>query len=240
MSDNKKNVHKGHRQKIRERYYETGLTGMPDHNILEFILFFGIPQKDTNEMAHELIDRFGSFSGVLEAKRTDLLEVKGMTETAACLLTMFLPVYKRYVADLNKKRPVFSTRKDYVKYLKNVYLDNPNIERIYILCLDSNDRMVACRKISEGDFSTALFDVRKIASVVLEVNAKKIVVSHNHPNGMLTPSRDDCEVTASLRDLMKLLKVTFVDHIIITDTSYFSFDGSARYSHFVNGGEPLF
>lgn len=239
MPDNKKNVHKGHRQKIRERYYETGLAGMPDHNILEFILFFGIPQKDTNEMAHELIDRFGSFSGVLEAKRTDLLEVKGMTETAACLLTMFLPVYKRYVADLNKKRPVLESRKDYVKYLRHIYLDNPNIERIYILCLDSNNRLIACRKISEGDFSTSLFDVRKIASVVLEINAKKVVISHNHPSGKLEPSKNDCDVTRELGELMRLLKVKFIDHIIITDTSYFSMVGSAKYTHLVSGGESI-
>lgn len=240
MPDDKKNIHKGHRQKIRERYYETGLEGMPDHNILEFILFFGIPQKDTNAMAHELIEKFGSFSGVLEAKRAELLEVKGMTETAACLLTMFLPVYKRYVADLNKKKPVLETRKDYVKYLRHVFLDSPNVERIYMLCLDSNNRLITCRKISEGDFSSALFDVRKIASAVIEVNAKKVVLSHNHPNGKLEPSKNDCEITRDLGNLLRLLKVNFVDHIIMTDTSYFSMSGSAKYVHFINGGEPLF
>ena len=239
MAEKNNNIHKGHRQKIRERYYETGLTGMPDHNILEFILFFGIPQKDTNEMAHELIDRFGSFSGVLEAKRAELLDVKGMTETAACLLTMFLPVYKRYVADLNKKKPVLENTKDYVKYLRHIYLDDPNIERIYILCLDSNNRLIACRKISEGDFSTSLFDARKVASTVLEVNAKKVVISHNHPNGKIEPSSNDCSVTFELGNLIRLLKVNFIDHIIITDTSYFSMRGSAKYIHFVNGGEAL-
>ncbi len=239
MADNNKNIHKGHRQKIRERYYETGLTGMPDHNILEFILFFGVPQKDTNEMAHELIERFGSFSAVLEARRTELLEIKGMTETAACLLTMFLPVYKRYVADLNKKKPVLEQTKDYVKYLRHIYLDNPNIERIYLLCLDSNNRLIACRKISEGDFSSALFDVRKVASIVLEVNAKKVVISHNHPSGRLEPSGNDCSVTLEISNLLSILKVRLADHIIITDTSYFSMVSSGKYIHFVNGGEPL-
>ncbi|MBQ4348710.1 MAG: hypothetical protein IJC79_03745 [Clostridia bacterium] len=239
MAEAKRNVHQGHRQKVRDRYYETGLTGMPDHNILEFLLFFGIPQRDTNEMAHELIDRFGSFSGVLEAKKADLLDVKGMTETAACLLTLFLPVYKRYVEDLHKKRPVLATKKDYIKYLRHLYLDSPNNERIYILCFDSNNRLVACRKISEGDFSSALFDIRKIASAVLEVNAKKIVLSHNHPNGMLEPSREDCSITAELRDLLSLLKVKFVDHVIITDTNHFSMCSSGRYTHLINGGEPL-
>ncbi len=240
VKDKKRNVHQGHRQKVRDRYYETGLSGMPDHNIIEFLLFFGIPQRDTNEMAHELIDRFGSFSGVLEAKRTDLLDVKGMTETAACLISLFLPVYKRYVEDLHKKRPVLATRKDYINYLKHLYLDSPNNERMYILCFDSNNRLIACRKISEGDFSSSLFDIRKIASTILEVNAKKIVLSHNHPNGLIDPSVDDCAITAKLRDLTVLLNVKLVDHVIITDTSYFSMSSSGQYIHYINGGNPLY
>lgn len=229
------NIHKGHRQKVKDRYFETGLDGMPDHNILEFLLFFGIPQRDTNAMAHELIERFGSFSGVLEAKKADLMDVKGMTENAACLLTLFLPVYKRYTEDLHKKRPVMTNRRDYIKYLKNLYLDSPNNERVYILCFDSNNKLIACRKISEGDFSATLFDVRKITSAVLEVNAKKVILSHNHPSGQTEPSRDDCLVTKNLRDLLTLLKVKFVDHVIITDMSYFSMSGSVTYAHYVMG-----
>ena len=237
--DKKKNIHQGHRKKVKENYYENGLTGMAPHKILEFILFFGIPQKDTNEIAHELIDRFGSFSKVLEAKRTDLLDVKGMTESAACLISMFLPVYKKYVEDLNKKRPVLAKRKDYIDYLKPLYLDDPQVEKIYILCLDSNDKLIACRKINEGDFTTALFDVRKIAAAVLEVNAKKLILSHNHPNGSLEPSEDDCKVTANLRELLTLIKVKFVDHVIITDTGYFSMSGSGYYVHHIIGGPQL-
>ncbi len=235
----KKNIHQGHRQKVRERYYQTGLIGMPEHNILEFILFFGVPQRDTNEIAHELIARFGSFSGVLEAKRTDLLSVKGMTETAACLISMFLPVYKRYVEDLNKKRPALLTRRDYINFLKPLYLDSPNIEKIYILCLDSNNKLIACRKISEGDFSASLFDIREIAAAVLEVNAKKVVLSHNHPGGQLEPSKDDCRSTGELKELLNLIKVKFVDHVIITDTGHFSMVSSGYYAHFITGGPQI-
>lgn len=237
--DKKVNIHKGHRQKVKERYFETGLAGMPDHNVLEMLLFFGIPQKDTNEMAHELIEKFGSFSAVLEAKKADLMEVKGMTENAACLITLFLPVYKRYTEDLNKKRPIMQSRKDYIKYLKNLYLDSPNNERVYILCFDSNNKLIACRKISEGDYASSLFDIRKISSIVLETNAKKIVLSHNHPNGQLEPSRDDCIITKDLHDLLKFLKVKLVDHVIITDTSYFSMTSSVTYAHYVTGQDRI-
>ena len=109
MAENQdKNIHKGHREKVKQRYYEAGLNSMPDHNILEMLLFFGIPYKDTNEMAHELIARFGSFSGVLEADVKDLVTVKGMTENAAFLITMILPLYKRYMEDISSRKPEFS------------------------------------------------------------------------------------------------------------------------------------
>lgn len=235
MSEEKSkiNIHKGHRQKVKQRYFETGLDGMPDHNVLELILFFGIPQRDTNVMAHELIEKFGSFSGVLEAKKADLMSVKGMTENAACLISIILPTYKRYVENLNRKKPVMASRNDYIKYLKNLYLDSPNNERVYILCFDSNNRLLSCRKISEGDFTSSLFDIRKIISVVLETNAKKVIISHNHPNGQIDPSKDDCLITQDLSLALGYIKVKLIDHVIITDTSYFSMSGSMPYARYV-------
>ena len=234
----KTNIHKGHREKVKQRYYEAGLNSMPDHNILELLLFFGIPQKDTNPIAHELIEKFGSFSGVLEASKADLQSVKGMTENAACLLTLILPVYKRYVNDLHKKKKKFSDAKDIADYLRPLYLDTNN-ERIYALCLDSEDRMVACRVVSDGDIDSSTLDIRKLASIVLEVKAKKVVLSHNHPNGSLVPSQADAISTQYACELMNLLKVQVVDHIIITDKSYFSMKNSPAHIHLFYGADPL-
>ena len=238
MADDKINIHKDHRKKVKERFFECGFTGMPDHNILELLLFFGIPQKDTNPIAHELIEKFGSFSGVLEASKTDLQSVKGMTESAACLLTLFLPVYKRYVNDLHKKRKKFTDAKDIADYLRPLYLDTNN-ERVYALCLDSDNRMVACRVVSDGDIDSSAFDIRKLASIVLEVKAKKVVLSHNHPNGSLVPSQGDAIATKAAQELMQLLKVQLTDHIIVTDKSYFSMIKSPAHIHLFYGAEPL-
>ena len=236
--DKKVNIHKGHREKVKNRYYESGMSGMPDHNILEFLLFFGIPQKDTNTIAHELINKFGTFSGVLEAKRSDLLSVKGMTENAACLITMILPIYKRYINDLNKKKRKFESTKEIVEFLRPLYLDTQN-ERIYVLCFDSQDRMIACRAASEGTRGSASFDCSTMASIVLEVKAKKVILSHNHPNGSLVPSNDDVRLTEQMRDFLSYLGVQLKDHIIITDKSYFSMLNSPSYTHIIYGVEPL-
>ena len=239
LKDGKKsNIHKGHREKVKQRYYESGLNSMPDHNILEMLLFFGIPQRDTNPLAHELIERFGSFSGVLEAGKADLLSVKGMTESAACLLTLFLPVYKRYINDLHKKKRKFTDAKDVADYLRPLYLDTNN-ERVYALCLDSEDRVIACRVVSDGDIDSSSFDIRKLASIVLEVKAKKVILSHNHPNGSLMPSKADGNATNFASELLRLLKVELVDHIIVTDKSHFSMKNSPAHIHLFYGVDPL-
>lgn len=238
-SDEKKtNIHKGHRDKVKKRYYESGMNGMPDHNILELLLFFGIPQKDTNPIAHELINKFGSFSGVLEAKMSDLQSVKGMTESAACLLTMILPVYKRYVNDLHKKKRKFETTKEIADYLRPLYLDTQN-ERIYVLCFDKDERLIACRAATEGTRGHTSFDCNTLASIILEVKAKKVILSHNHPNGTLSPSEDDIAVTETAREFLSYLGVQLLDHIIITDKSYFSMAKSPSHIHIIYGVEPL-
>lgn len=238
VKDKKDNVHKGHREKVKQRYYESGLNSMPDHNILEMLLFFGIPQKDTNPIAHELMTTFGSFSGVLEASYKDLRNVKGMTENAACLLSMILPTYKRYVADIHKKKRKFDTPEQMADFLRPLYLDTPN-ERIYAMCFDQHNNLIACRVVSDGDIDSSYLDVRQLASIVLEVKAKKVVISHNHPNGTLRPSSDDCKITETARDLLALLKVQLVDHIIITDESYVSMVKSPKYVHLIYGFNQL-
>jgi DNA repair protein RadC len=151
---------------------------------------------------------------------------------------LFLPVYKRYVKDLHKKKRKFTEAKDVADYLRPLYLDTNN-ERIYAVCLDADNRMIACRVISDGDIDSSAFDSRKLAAIVLEVKAKKVILSHNHPNGSLVPSPNDCRVTAMAFELLKLLKVQLVDHIIVTDKSYFSMSRSPGHTHLLCGARPL-
>lgn len=236
--EKKVNVHKGHRDKVKKRYYESGMTYMPDHNILEMLLFFGIPQKDTNPIAHELINKFGSYSGVLEAKLPELMAVKGMTENAACLITMILPLYKRYVSNLRKKKRKFESTQEIADFLRTMYLDTQN-ERIYVLCFDADEQLIACREASNGIKDSSSFDCNTMASIVLEVKAKKVIMAHNHPGGTLRPSSDDVAITEKMRVFLAYLDVQLLDHIIITDKSYFSMATSPSYIHVVYGVDPI-
>ena len=232
MADDKKekvNIHRNHRQKVRDRFYAGGFEGMAPHNILEMLLFFGIPYKDTNPIAHELINRFGSLSAVLEADRLDLVEIKGMTENAACLISMVLPLYKKYSQDLAKRKPKFKDNKEVADFLRSLYLDNNNVEQVYILCFDANDALISHHKVGEGDISYSNVDMRRLTSAVLKSNAASIILSHNHPHGIAAPSYMDGDVTASIATILNALNVKFSDHIIVTDKDYFSMANSARF-----------
>ena len=215
------NPHRGHRQKVRARYYANGLNGMPDHNVLEFLLFFGIPQKDTNALAHALLERFGSFAGVLQANAEQLKDVKGMTENAACLLTLFLPVYQRYLTDLSAKKPVFKTAKELADYMRPQFIDSQN-ERVFLLCFNESQRLIAMRCIAQGGLNQVMLDMRQMASAVLETNAKAAILVHNHPNGIALPSPDDLQTTKTVSQMLATLKVPLLNHVIITDQTYFS------------------
>lgn len=231
------NLHKGHRQKMREQYIANGLKGMADHNVLEFLLFFGIPQKDTNELAHRLLQRFGSFADVLRADVAELKALPGMTENAACLLHLILPVYQRYCASLSAARPVFSETKDILEFVRPYFLDATR-ERVFLLCLDDRKRLLALRKLNEGSLSDVMLDMRKIASVVLETKAKAVVLIHNHPNGIAQPSCNDIDTTKQVYTFLAHLKVHLLDHLILTEKDYCALAKTRRFCHLFYGMEP--
>lgn len=240
MSTQKKdeNLHSGHRKKVRNRYYECGLNGMADHNVLEFLLFFGIQRKDTNELAHRLIASFGSLSRVFEAKFDDLIKVKGMTENAACLITMMLPLYKRYVEDLHSRKPDMTSKDELVEYLRSKF--SKQVEQVYAICFDAKHSFISCRLIGEGDISSSAFDIRKLVSVALETNASMVVLAHNHPYGIHLPSQQDIDVTTMIAGVLNNIKVSLGDHLIVTDSGFSSLSEFPRYSHIFYGTEPLF
>ena len=234
-----KNVHEGHRQKVRERYYKGGLDCMPDHNVLEMLLFFGIPYKDTNEIAHSLIEKFGSFSGVLKADRADLKNVKGMTENAACLLSMLLPVFKRYTDDLMKEKPVLDSTEDIVHFIRPRFMDTTN-EKVFLICLDSDHSLISVRFVGEGDIASANLNLRAVASAVIETKAASAVLVHNHPNSIALPSQADINATKQVYEFLSMLRVRLLDHIIISQTGHCSMASVPKFAHIFYGLNPIF
>jgi len=232
------NIHKGHRQKLKARVAENGLSGEAPHTILELLLFFGIPYKDTNPIGHALLERFGSLSGVLRANLEELKSVKGMTENAALLLHLILPVYEAYQNDLMNMPTLPETTEELVAILRPKVIGKTT-EKVFLLCIGANGKLLCLRRIGEGDLSNAALDLRALASAVLETKAQDVILIHNHPIGVAAPSFQDVEATKQILSFLNEIGVRLLNHIILTEDDYCSMVDLPKFAHLFYGLEPL-
>lgn len=215
-----KTPHAGHRQRIIKKFMDHGLDSFAEHEVLELILFFAIPRADTNPIAHNLIEEFGSLQNVLDASSEDLTEIKGIGNNAATLLSLFRSV-SEYKNKLFKKNVVLHDSTDYGSYCLDYFADHVD-ESAIILALDSNHRLKKVSVISKGTFSETAFYAEKIMKTALTVRAPIVVLAHNHPGGKLSPSTADKILTRQLYDLMDAVHIKLVDHIICNEKHFTS------------------
>lgn len=213
-------IHSGHRQRLIEEYLSGGLEEFPPHKILELLLFFAIPRKDTNEIAHRLIQTFGSLSGVLEAPYEQLIAVEGVGHNTAVFLTMMPDLSRVYWRDSLARAPLHSSR-DAGTYLMT-HFAGLREEHVGLICLDAKNRIVSSRLFQEGSFNAADVNIRRILGAALQNNAVSVILAHNHPGGVALPSETDLETTQRLREALEPAGVTLRDHIILADGDYVS------------------
>ena len=225
----KKNIHKDHRKRIRARYFKEGIKSMADHNIVEFLLFFGIPYKDTNDIAHELIDKFGDLNGILEAPVEELMKVEGIGENAAALISLIHDIAVIY-NDV-KLYGIAATSEDmsFSEFLSVKYAGE-NRELVYLLYLDSRGKLQHCIKLCEGSPDSAVMDTRMVVEAVIRFDSKNVILAHNHPNGFAVPSTADVEATKNLVPVLRSIGVNLADHIIVAQDDTFSMASSRKYS----------
>lgn len=207
-------IHDGHRQRLRERFLAEGLESFKPHEILELLLFFGIQRKDTNELAHALISRYGSLAEVLDAPYEELLREKGMTAVAASLLKLAPALSRAYLLGRRNPQPALNSTSKLSAYLAD-YFVGETAEVVYLLCLDSSLNAISCERVAEGTVTAANVPIRTIVSNALQHNADQVVLAHNHPRGLAIPSSADILVTRTLANGLALLDIRLVDHIVV-------------------------
>ncbi len=222
MSD----IHDGHRERLKQRFLDNGLDTFSDHNILELLLFYVLPRRDTNMIAHRLMQRFGSLSGVLDAPVQELTEVEGIGKNAACYLKLFSQVARVYFNDKLKDGIVLDTAEKVGEYLIPKYVGIMH-EMVLLVCLDSKGKVLSCTAVMEGTINATQVSVRKIVETAVRNNAASVILSHNHPSGLAIPSRDDIATTKKIEQALALINVTLVDHIIVADNDWVSLRDSA-------------
>lgn len=215
-------IHDGHREKMRRRFLSGGLEQFADHEALELLLYYAIPRRDTNPIAHALMDRYGSLSAVLAAPVEDLQKVEGIGESAAILLKLVPRLCaKARLADADRQELVLNTASRAGAYLLERFYGEQN-EVIYQLCLDRKGKLLACKKLGEGSIASAALDVRKLVENAILNSASSVVLAHNHPSGIASPSGEDYAATDRARAALETIGVSLADHIIVADGDFVS------------------
>ena len=225
------NIHKGHRERLKNEMLGGNIKNEKSpEKLLEMLLFYGIPQKDTAGIARELIKRFGDFSGVLDANIDDLVSVKGMTRNAASLIKLMRPVGRSYIISKFKQREVLKSLQDIGNYIMTRFF-SVDTECCALLCLNRLGKVISFEIISEGDMDSVGLSVRTVMEKVLKTEATAVVLAHNHPGGIALPSESDVVITTQVAQSLKTVSVNLVAHVVIADDDYVSMAQSPRFSN---------
>jgi len=217
------NVHAGHRERVREKYINNGnLDNFKEHEILEFLLYYCYPQQDTNEIAHKMINEFGSFSKLLEEPPREISKRCNVTERVATLVSLIPHLSKAYLTGRYRSKDVMSNSKLVGEYCISLF-SNIHYECFYLICLDTQRRLIRAELVHEGGINSSAVYPRIVLEAALKNRAACVVLAHNHPGGSLLPSKSDMEVTKKLKSALATIDIELIDHVIVADDKYYSF-----------------
>lgn len=216
------NVHDGHRDRMRERFLLAGPDSFADHELLEMLLYGVIPRGNTNEIAHRLLDEFGSFSNLIESDPYEIQKTAGVGEKSAIFLSMLHELFRRYEKEKLEQKPALTSIPRAAEYC-TALLAYCVTERFYVICLDSRRKVIHTAKIAEGTVGQVYVQPRAVLEKALRYYATGVVLCHNHPRGSVKPSNADVHLTTQLKLMLEPLDIEVVDHIIVGEGEYYSF-----------------
>ncbi len=222
-------MHEGHRQRLRDMYLQNGLHAMPPHMVLELLLCYAIHRKDTNPIAHRLIDTFGSLNAVFDAPVEELIKVEGVGEYAASLIKLIPQLHAKLIEENNDKAICYSDKEKFMEYAASCFTGEKN-EVFLIFSMNNNGSVLKCNKISTGTKHSVHYDNRTILETVFRDGATTVVLAHNHPAGVAAPSKEDVNYTIELIDLFKSVDIRVLDHIIVSSRDVFSMASSPKFN----------
>jgi DNA repair protein RadC len=221
-------VHDGHRERLKNRFLTEGLDNFTDIQVLELLLFYCIPRRDTNELAHRLLDRFDSLSQVLETSTEELMTVEGIGLNAATFLKLVPAAGRFYSVDRSNRCKILTTLTECGNYLKERFKGRSH-EMVFLLCLDAKCKVLCCQQVGEGGVNSAGVPIRRVVETALAANATTVVLAHNHPSGLALPSHEDIETTRRVALALDAVEIALADHIIVADGDFTSMVHSGYY-----------
>ena len=225
LSEAQKPHYLGHRERARDRFNAIGGEALADYELLELLLHIVLPQRDTKQLAKELIGKFGSFSEVLGASPQRLREVKGLGDTSITHLKVMQAVAQRYSRDqIVREQPILGSWSELIDYCRS-QMAYETIEQFRILFLDKKNRLIADEVQQTGTVDHTPVYPREVIRRSLELSATALILVHNHPSGDPAPSSADVRMTREISDIAKPLGITLHDHIIVGKSGHASLKG---------------
>lgn len=209
------NVHSGHRSRVRKKFLDNGIDSFETHEVLELLLFYAVPMKNTSILAHKLLDSFGSISAIFDAPFDALVEA-GLTESQAVMLKLMPDITRLYIDDKHNNKSKVVDIDNLPDAIIRKFIGREN-ENVLALLIDAKGKEVFCGIVSKGSLNDTSLPIRKIVDFSLRYNAKSVIVAHNHPSGVALPSKDDLDATVNLKNALDLIGVRLLDHYIVAD-----------------------
>lgn len=220
----------GHRSRAKASYLRNRET-LDDYELLELLLMYSIPRIDVKPLAKDLLKRFITLEKVFGATPEQLMQVKGIGENSAILISLFSSIERKISKERNVNVKSLTTCEDAMDYFKNLLVPEEN-EKIVIVTLNNASKIIAAREITEGTVNMSEISTRKILENIITDNAADVIVGHNHPHGNAEASAQDVNFTISLRNLLSTVNVGLLDHIIVSDTEVCSMRSTPMYVHY--------
>lgn len=218
---NKQNLHEGHRKRLKQRLLDFP-ESLSDHGLLELLLFYSIPRRNTNDISHQVLDRFSDFKSLFSSENQSYLTVPGIGENSAVLLQIVASIIKRYQQQEKEVKPIFSFSRA-PQLIKQHFEDDLFDEKLFIFLLDSSGKLLYKMSFCDKSSTHVTLDTSQVSKAIATCNPRFAYVAHNHPSGNTEPTEEDDITTGKLNVLFALHGVTLVDHVIISKHDSYSY-----------------
>ncbi len=215
------NIHSGHRKRVRDRFLRYGAEQWDDYQIVELILFYSRAQGDVNPLAHELMARFGSLKGILDASTQELEQVIGVSDNTAALFKLFFEVMLRYQRSINAPTTIFQSTADVGEFLRPYFIGS-KVELAYLLTADAKGKLLGCDLIGRGAATAVLLDQRRVVELAIRRRASQVYLAHCHTGGLAIPSSEDVWATQQMVRTLNQIGIRLTDHLVFADNDYIS------------------
>jgi DNA repair protein RadC len=214
--------HLGHRDRLKNRFERAGIAGLQDYEVLELLLFYALPRKDVKPLAKDLMKRFGSLKGVLDAGNETLEGVPGIGRQAMLFFRLVRDLGSLYLKQRAEEKEQISSTKELIDYCLSS-MGGLKDEHFAVIYLNARNKIIRVETIQEGIVNQAVVYPRKVLEKALTHKASAIILVHNHPSGHVRPSDADIRLTRVLQDAARVMDIVLHDHLIVGENRFFSF-----------------